>query len=102
MSEQPRSFEDFEREIVERSLTELDAGRYAGYSIDYLTEVFELVPKHPDDWKMPIDAEVPAGSDINAMSAAIAYFCGSSSEFAPNPDGTFHVTAPGYYLSVVE
>jgi hypothetical protein len=102
MSEQSGSFGDFEREIVQRSFAELDAGRYAGYGIDYLTEVFELVPKHPDGWKMPIDAQVPAGSDTSAMSAAIAYFCGSSSEFAQNPDGTFHVTAPGYYLSVGE
>jgi hypothetical protein len=73
---------------------------YGKYTEAQLKAAFALVPKDPENWKMPVRGFVPEGSDTEAMGAAIAFYCGSPSEFTPQPDGRFAVDAPGYYMCV--
>ena len=76
------------------------ATAWGKYTYAQLEAAFDLVPTDPSSWKMPIKGTVPAGSDTDAMSAAISFFCGSWSEFVEQPDGSYTVEAPGYYMSV--
>lgn len=73
---------------------------FGGYTWAELEEALSALPLDPEGWKMPIRGTVPECSDTGRMEAAIAFFCGSWSEFTPRPDGSYDVYAPGYYLSV--
>jgi hypothetical protein len=73
---------------------------FMGYTEAELKAAWGLVPTDPQGWKMPIKGTVPAGSDTAAMSAALAYYCGSPSEFVKQADGSYTVEAPGYYACI--
>ena len=96
-------FEDFQREIVKRSLAELDAGRYCGYQIADFRTAFDSV-KNPGNWKDPIDAVAPADTDTGLLSAAIAYYTGSEALFLTEPAAgggkQLRVLAAGYYADI--
>ncbi len=72
---------------------------YGGYTREQLTEAFDLV-QPPDNWKNPIDASVPVGTDLKVLDAAVTFFTGSTTEFFPQPDGSTRVIAEGYYASI--
>lgn len=73
---------------------------YSGYTRDELSEAFDQV-KNPGDWKLPIDATVPADADRDCISAAVAFFTGSPAAFAAGPRaGRWRVTAAGYYACI--
>jgi hypothetical protein len=55
--------------------------------------------QNTENWKNPIDAVV-AADKLAITVEAIAWFAGSATTVTPLPDGTFKVTAPGYYRSV--
>lgn len=97
------SFEDFERRIVQRELADADRGivRYGGreYTHDQLSAALDLV-RTPGDWKMPIDAVIPADADRDLIDSAITYFTGSSAEFTELPGSRLRVQAAGYYRSI--
>lgn len=80
--------------------TVCDSHKFGGYTPDQLKAAWALVPTNEANWKMPIHGFVPEGTDTAVMSAAIAYYCGSPSDFRPQPDGRFEVEAPGYYTCV--
>lgn len=81
-------------------LDQAPADTFGGYTPDQLKAAWALVPTNEANWKMPIHGFVPEGTDTAVMSAAIAYYCGSPSDFRPQPDGRFEVEAPGYYTCV--
>ena len=92
-------FAAFERAIVAKSLEELSAGRYAGHQITDLEAAFRLV-RPAGNWKLPIDATVPAGTDLSLIDAAVCFYTGGPIETQPLPDGRHRVTAPGYYACI--
>jgi hypothetical protein len=71
---------------------------YGGFTHDQLYDAFELV-KPAENWKYPIDAVVPEGTDLQAVSAALLFYAGSPAEFMPVPGGT-RVVAAGYYACI--
>ena len=77
-----------------------------GMSDERLSDVFDLV-KPEGNWKLPIEARVPAGAaGSREIATAIDYFAGGGAtiEAVMNPDtGQVHswlVTAPGYYSQI--
>jgi hypothetical protein len=72
---------------------------YGGYSYDQLKAAFALV-RPASDWKLPIDAIVPAETDTMAVHAAVEFFTGGQAEIVSRPNGTMRVTAPGYYACI--
>lgn len=80
--------------------TQCASHKFLGYTDAQLRAAWSLVPKDTADWKRPIRGFVPAGTDTDAMSAAIAHYCGSPSEFRPQPDGSIEVTASGYHACI--
>jgi hypothetical protein len=68
---------------------------FRGYSHAVLESHFNLI--RPElHWKAPIEAQVPPGTDLNCVEAAIIYFTGSSGEFVKKGGATV-VVAPGYW-----
>lgn len=55
-----------------------------------------------EDWKLPISATVPADADRELILAAVIYYTGGMAYFGPQEDGTWLVTANGYYLNMVQ
>lgn len=80
--------------------TQCQSHKFLGYTDAQLRAAWSLVPKDAADWKRPIRGFVPAGTDTDAMSAAIAHYCGSPAEFRPQPDGSIEVTASGYHACI--
>jgi hypothetical protein len=72
---------------------------FGGYTDDELRDAFELV-RPAENWKLPIDATVPEGTDTDVILAAVCYFTGGPAFFEANGDGTIHVTGAGYYAQV--
>lgn len=63
-----------------------------------LSAAFDLVaPKA--NWKMPIDAEVPAATDVTLISDAVIHFTGSKPELRSRGK-TLFVKAAGYYATI--
>jgi hypothetical protein len=73
-------------------------GLFGGYSQAELQAAFDLV-KSPADWKEPIDATVPENTDLEAVSAAVAYFTGGGCEMTRQV-GQVRVSGAGYYVHV--
>lgn len=71
---------------------------FGGYTDDELRAAFALV-KTPGNWKLPVDAVVPADADRDAIDAAVAYFTGGGAEFMKVPAG-WRVLAAGYYACI--
>jgi len=70
---------------------------FRGYAHEVLESHFNMV--RPElHWKAPIEAEVPAGTDLNCIESAIIYFTGSSGEFI-RQNGKTIVVAPGYWAT---
>ena len=69
------------------------------YKDEDLHTAFELV-KDKADWKMPIDATVPADTDMVLLTDAIIYYTGSVAEYEILGDGRIHVMADGYYNAI--
>lgn len=70
-----------------------------GYDRSELEAAFELV-KPAIHWKMPIDAIVPADTDLGKLEKAVIFFCGCNMASKTMPDGSIHVTAPGYFATI--
>lgn len=70
------------------------------YTAKQLDEAFSLVADRTD-WKLPIEATVPADADRDLIYDAVTYFTGSTPGFTQKPDGSWLVTAEGYYLAMV-
>jgi hypothetical protein len=75
------------------------AARAEKYTHDQLHAAFNLV-KPPGNWKMPVDATVPEGTDLEAVTEALLHFTGSPATFITNLDGSVHVLAAGYYACI--
>ncbi len=78
---------------------EADMVVYNGYTRRQLTDAFELV-KPAENWKMPVDAMVPAGTSRLLVTSAIIFFTGSIPSYRAQPDGSLIVVADGYYRAV--
>jgi hypothetical protein len=74
------------------------ADDYMGYTREQLEAAFALV-RNPENWKLPLDATVPADYDTSLIDAAVGFFTGSPCEFITMTDGV-RVTAAGYYACV--
>ena len=72
---------------------------YSSEQVIAMSEAFDLV-KDEKNWKMPIDAVVPADADIALIEDAVVFYAGCLPDVTEQPDGTFRVTAPGYYMSI--
>jgi hypothetical protein len=72
---------------------------FGGYTEDQLREAFRLV-KDKENWKLPVDAVVPGGANRDAISAAVAFYTGSSAEFVKTGKGRYRVLAAGYYACI--
>lgn len=66
------------------------------FSRDEMLVAFNLATANLADWKMPIDAVIPAGMRA-AAAAGIEFFTGSEATFSEETDAFVRVTAPGYY-----
>jgi hypothetical protein len=69
-------------------------GTYDGYTTDQLKAAWQLV-KPAGDWKGPIDAVVPAGTNLDAIYAACSFFAGTPADVQP-AEGGWRVTGAGY------
>ncbi len=76
-----------------------DALVYGGYTRDQLTEAFSLV-KPAENWKYPISASIPDGTDEKLVTCAIIFFTGSIPDFFTDSDGERYVLASGYYNEI--
>lgn len=72
-----------------------DHPAHLGYSHNDMRPALDLIV-NPDNWKLPIDAAVPADADRTLIEAAAAYFCGSPVDFVEE-NGMIRVIGPGYY-----
>lgn len=72
---------------------------YSSEQVIAMSEAFDLV-KDEKNWKMPIDASVPADADIALIEDAVAFYTGGLPVCVRLADGTWRVTAPGYYMSI--
>lgn len=71
-----------------------------------LSDAFDSV-KNQQNWKLPVDAEIPPDADLNLISEAVSFFTGSLPEFIPlrTPDtgsdiAGYRVVAAGYYAAI--
>lgn len=73
---------------------------YHGYTLtqERLKALFELV-QNKNNWKFPIDAIVPFGTNLKDLDAAIVHFTGSLATFTDRPEG-IRVQADGYYRTI--
>lgn len=71
---------------------------FGGYTDNELREAFALV-KNRENWKLAIDAVVPADADMGRIDAAVAYFTGGCITQQKVPGG-WRVTAAGYYACI--
>jgi hypothetical protein len=71
---------------------------FGGYADDELRAAFALV-KNQDNWKLPVDATVPADADRDAIDAAVIYFTGGPAAFVKVRSG-WRVVAAGYYACI--
>jgi hypothetical protein len=74
---------------------------YGGYTHEQLHESFNLVTADMEDWKMPIDVVLPAGTDTRLVDYAITYFTGSVATIIHEESGNVRIAAEGYYMSMV-
>lgn len=72
---------------------------FGGYTHDQLSDAFDSVADK-GNWKLAIDAIVGSDADRRMIADAVIYFAGSIADFEELEDGTFRVTADGYYASV--
>lgn len=66
-----------------------------GHTEEELRAAFALV-KPAGNWKMPVDAVIPAGTDHRLIEDAILFYTGGMAEFQRQGE-SWRVTAPGYY-----
>lgn len=71
---------------------------FDGLTRDELAAAFRLV-KNPANWKLAIDAVVPATADREAISSACVFYAGCLPEFVRVADG-WRVLAAGYYACI--
>ena len=71
---------------------------FDGFTRDELTAAFRLV-ENPANWKLRINAVVPADADRQAISSAVIFFAGCLPEFVKVPGG-YRVLAAGYYACI--
>jgi hypothetical protein len=75
---------------------------YGGFTREELEAAFALV-RHPENWKLPIDAtlqEDPSLLRIDAIRAAVPFFTGSVASVTQAKGGKVRVRARGYYAAV--
>lgn len=75
---------------------------FGKYTDRQLHRAFDAVA-NPENWKLPVDAKIPAeGVDTALIADAVAYFTGSAAEIYPDPDdpGWLLVDAAGYYICI--
>ena len=72
---------------------------YDSYTREQLTEAFNLV-KPARNWKLAIDANVPADADLRLLNSAVVFFTGGIISYDRQADGTIRVTSPGYYAEI--
>jgi hypothetical protein len=75
-----------------------------GYTTEELNAAFDQVAD-PENWKMPISADIPADCDIKLIDHAVTFFAGCMAEIIEIRDAEgmlagYHVEAAGYYNSV--
>lgn len=73
-----------------------DPKRVTGYRLEQLAAAFDRV-RHPQDWKAPIRAVIPARERV-LIAMAVLWFTETVPEFEPAPGETDRlvVVAPGY------
>jgi hypothetical protein len=73
-----------------------DPKRVTGYRLEQLAAAFDRV-RHPQDWKAPIRAVIPA-RERAVVEKAVLWFTETEPVFEPAPGGTdrLMVMAPGY------
>lgn len=69
-----------------------------GYTQDQLKNAFTMV-ENRDNWKHPIDAEIPE-IDRHIVATAIEFFAGGKAKFTAAGEGRLRVKAPGYYALI--
>jgi hypothetical protein len=69
-------------------------GMYGGYTLSQLKAAWDLV-RPAGDWKGPIDAIVPHGTDLAAVIEACSFYAGTPADVQP-ADGGWRVTGAGY------
>lgn len=76
------------------------------YGQTVLKPLFEMV-QNKENWKFPIDAHVPEGTDLELLRKAVINFTGSVPSFektAYKQDGKiirgYRVRAAGYYVTI--
>lgn len=70
------------------------------YTEAQLGAAFDMVADE-DDWRLPICKIVPSDADRDMIDEAVRYYTGGQAWFTAQPDGTWLVTADGYYLNMV-
>ena len=71
----------------------------SGYSQNQLKEAFNLVA-NKENWKLPIDTQVPACAPADLIARAIAWYTGSIAKFSLATNGWLNVEAEGYYKAI--
>lgn len=84
-------------EAAEAAVCRLNLSR-GGYTQDQLKNAFTLVESQ-ENWKYPIDAEIPA-NDRHIVATAIEFFAGGQATFTAAGEGRLRVKAPGYYALI--
>jgi len=73
---------------------------YGGYTRAQLKAAFDIV-KNRENWKYPIDTDIPSDSDFDMIEAAVIFFTGSVPFTADSDqDGMTRIMAAGYYTSI--
>lgn len=73
-----------------------------GYTEQDLSVAFTAV-KDQANWKLPINTKVGAAVTLitrGQIKAAIDFYCGGGATFTDHEDGSYTVTAPGYYETI--
>jgi hypothetical protein len=83
---------------IARALDEADREAGEGYTAGQLSAAFDLV-KNRGNWKLPIDAVVPASADTRLIADACLHYAGSPVDFQPVKGG-LRVTGAGYYACI--
>lgn len=71
----------------------------SGYSDEELSAAFDLV-QNQENWKLPIDHTVRDEVPQHQVEAAITFYTGSVATIEDRSDGSYRVTAAGYYACI--